>query len=446
MNEKTSGRNIANILLGVLTVIGLSQPAVLSAPQLTPAKKPVSDKACEISPETRQQLEHIAALEPKSWTPADEKFVVDFSGAHPRVSLGHALLSSVLKNSGYEVLSCDEADEAWRLNRDEPKLLSSAIKMRFDRGYEEAGLALAAEGAEYYRNNYDMLLRLIVMLQVVEKQPLMALKLIDLAEKLKPGRPELLLIQVNSLLDAKLFDEAEEPARQLAALSRTRALGLQACGKIWHHRGNNAKAEKYFREAYELANSDPAISSNFFEILTETGKHVEALEPGLLALAVYTGGTEAKQMKKIIVSHLRRSDLHRLAKTTQLVAQRLHTAKELSYLFFSVGDIADNLGGIHHAIAYYQIGLKANPTYGRAYMRLARDLERSGESFETVTFLYAQAAQLAPKDREVQLALARNESRGKSSSNDLAYRIKSSIRVVCAPEVASTGTSVSALP
>lgn len=373
----------------------------------------------------------LALSKPDSLTDADGEFIMNYCQKHPNLSTAHSLLSVYLKKSGYYSLACDESAEAWRLNRNDPRLAYAAIKLLVDNSLEPDAAELALEAMKQYENNYESLINLVVVLQV-EKQYEVALQVLQAAQKLRPDQPELILMRIHSLIALDRFDEAEAPATKLTELPRTRASGLLALGQIWQHRKNNEKAATYLRQAYALANTDPLTCKTLFQVLTDSGHHYEAREPGMMAVVKYTGSPEARQMKQTIIANMHKYDLRRIESVAETIAARLTDPKELSYLFYSVADIADNLGGVRHAIGYYQLGLQTNPKYGRAYMRLARDLEKAGIEPDRVTYLYVQAMQLAPQDKEVISALSRNEARSRGT-RDFASRMKSSMRVVFPP-------------
>lgn len=383
----------------------------------------------------------LAQSKPEALTEADGEFIVTYCQTHSHSSAAHALLGLYLQKAGYYSLACDEAALSWRLNRNEPGLAYSAIKVLVDNSMEPEAGELAMEAMKHYRHNYQNLLNLIVVLQV-EKQHEVALKVLQAAQQLRPDQPELLLMHIHSLVALDRFDEAEAPATRLTQWQATRSSGLLALGQIWQHRKNNEKAATYLRQAYALSKTDASICKTLFQVLTESGLHCEAREPGLMAVVKFTGAPEAKQMKKTIIANMRKYDLRRFESTAETIAYRLAEPKELSYLFYSVADIADNLGGVRHAIGYYQLGLKTNPNYGRAYMRLARDLEKVGMEPDRVSYLYTQAMHLAPQDKEVLASLSRNEMRSQGT-RDFASRLKSQMHEVFPPAssiVARSGT------
>ena len=421
---------------GVLRVSALLCAAALCAQTAASASAPISPAAGakNLSPSnvsnkrlSAREQERVTQLSQRNlFSNDDENFIVRLASHNPNSSTAHALLSIVLKKNGYAELACEQAEQAWRLNRGEPRLLLAAIKGRIESGFENEGLKLAQEGATSYAHDYDTLLQLTILMQL-QKQHESALKIIELAERLKPGKPELLLARVQSLLASGLFDQAEEPARRLVAIKQTTAPGLLALAKIAQHRSLSAQAEQLLKRAYELAPQDAEICRLYFQVLSDSGQHLQALEPGLLAVAVLTGGAQAKQIKLTIIDHLDSEKLPQLHIAANCVAKRLPAAKQLSFLYFCLGDICDHIDETVVAIKYYQLGLQVNPSYGRAYMRLARDLEKTGQPPSGLTPLYAEAARLSPRDNEVQQALLRNEVRTRGQGRDIAGRLKSAL-------------------
>jgi tetratricopeptide (TPR) repeat protein len=372
------------------------------------------------------EVQRISGMKQEDLTSQDERFALGLVEKHPSSSAAHGLLSNVMQKKGFASLSCEESQQAWRLNR-QPDLLYASVKMLINNKFDDDLVDLVKEGCKFYANDYKTLLSLALLLQM-EKQDAVALNAIAQAERIRPGAPEISLTRVHSLLALEKFSEAVAPAKSLARNSSTRPAGLLALARIARHEGQKKASLELATEAYKLAKADADVCLYLFNWSNEDGFFLQALEPGLLAMAKYTGHLEAKQIKVAFNSKIKKHNLRQLATAATNTAALLPDPKELSYLLFSVGDICDHAGGVNHAIAYYKLGLQVNPGYGRAYMRLARDLEKVGEPAQAVTQLYARAAQLAPRDLEVKHALLRNEERAKTRSKDIAFRIKNLLR------------------
>lgn len=370
-----------------------------------------------------------------SFSEGDKSFVIAFAMHHSNDSAAHALLSAILVQSGFTGLACEEAERAWSLNPDSMQLLVAAIKLRLNNRFEKEAFHLALNGAVHFQNDYVRLSSLALLMQV-ENQHEAALTIVTMAEKLRTGAMDICKIKVNSLLALHRYNEARLPAAILASYTGTRTQGLLAQASIQEHAGEHQTALNSLRTAFSLSPTDPEVCKRYFAALSKANLHAAALEPGLVAMAANAGYLESKQIKLTIVSQLGPGDVARLTTTCNAVAGRLADLKQLSALYFLVGDICDKLQATDRAIAFYRLGIAVDPLYGRARMRLARDLEKAGTPSTAVSTLYAEAATLCPSDKEVRQALQRNTDRVKLESKNIGGRVKDLFRnLSCAANV-----------
>jgi tetratricopeptide (TPR) repeat protein len=107
------------------------------------------------------------------------------------------------------------------------------------------------------------------------------------------------------------------------------------------------------------------------------------------------------------------------------VAAILPPGRALAYFYFALGDLLDKSGRYLNAVHCFSKGLEMDPSFGRAHMRLARDLEILGFRGDAVKQNYSLAAELTPPgDQEVMARYERMKERSKAEDRDIAGKLK----------------------
>jgi tetratricopeptide (TPR) repeat protein len=194
----------------------------------------------------------------------------------------------------------------------------------------------------------------------------------------------------------------------------------RALAKMGRYREATAPLAKAF-DAFPLK---PEISSDYRTCLYWQGKYLDALPPALCFLAstssLNSNNIEAKKELSQTIRSVSRSDIE---SAIQAVSRNPLVDGNAAF-HFALGDVLDRSNYCDLAILQYQSGLKLQPTFGRAWYRVAIDLERSTEEYELALQCYRKAKRLARDIKGLDERMRRLETRLANRRQDLAWQFK----------------------
>jgi tetratricopeptide (TPR) repeat protein len=284
-------------------------------------------------------------------------------------------------------------------------------------------------------------------------------KILREAEKIHPANPRLLLAKGSLLNRLNRAADAEACLQKARSLKPADPLIYCALSEAQYNQAHYAEALKSAERALELSPGYPdaylckaeallklrrdkealsALSSGYVhgpfhkELITlylseseRQGDHLVALEAALGRMGLdvnldhLLGDDKDKVIDMIDFCQSKGVAEAEILQKIRDTSDRLRGTGHQGKFLFCLGDIYDAFGKPAQAMAFYREGLQVEPTYGRAWLRLGKDLELTHQNEEALE-CYLKASKYRKEDPEVVQSLAKLKAR----RNDWAWQLK----------------------
>lgn len=332
--------------------------------------------------------------------------------------------------------------------------------------YELLGLREQAtqeyELATKYGPNSPTAVVELIKMQIRSGKVQSAMALLESATRKFPNDPDIMFWVGNYLFTQKRWNEAEN-AYLMALDKNKKILGLSsALGEI-------RLAQGHYGRAFVLAEDDLAIKKDFplahrvrGIALANTGRYQravpslkvafkynpladnvallyaksciwsglfsEALEPALLNLALNSSlETAALPEKELVITTVRKLPDKEVSEVTARVTKRLGMHNSAAF-HFALGDAFDTAGRWQLATEQFRQGLVLDPSFGRGWYRLGKELELHTKNYDEALSYYQKASALEPSDAQISYHVNRLHDRLSSRPGDWAWKLKDLIR------------------
>ncbi|MBY0360135.1 MAG: tetratricopeptide repeat protein [Candidatus Obscuribacterales bacterium] len=344
--------------------------------------------------------------------------------SHAKEPDAHRRLAKAYGQVGMPGLASDELVVAWRLDPANIFDLTAALHYYQFNNETEKSNALIAEALSQYQNN-DNMLDALGQFFLRERDNKNAERFLQAAQKHNPNNPLTLTLLAQALLNSGKYQEALNVTKSLAESKTTQSPAFYLRGKALSALGQNTAACQSFAKSFAMNPHVPEVANAYFNSLLVNDKYNEALPVGLHALYLacrrLEDSSSIKHSLLIVLSHI---NWPAAEKTIEQTSQ----ASRSAYYCFSLGDLLDKFGKPNAAMKQYAQGLSFNPTYGRAYMRMGKEMEKNEQYWGEALQLYARAYNFAPNDPQVEAIYRRFFQRFPNKDRDLALKLKSLIK------------------
>ncbi|MBX9722415.1 MAG: tetratricopeptide repeat protein [Candidatus Obscuribacterales bacterium] len=376
-------------------------------------------------------LENIlSSLDKRKATPNDLESLSTYIKENPSSPDGHLVLSRAYFSLGMDNMYAEEMEKAWILSPTHVSFLLAALKAQTVWNDSASLKSLVDKSLEVYRDNVRMLLILAKQFQA-ENRPAVALRFFERAHQLDPQNRNVLKSFCTLLLSRKEYARVLSESRPLLSENDPTCFAQLLTGLAYTGLGSPEAALPFLEKAHLQNPSQAEIAEAYADCLVALGKTKEALQPSLVALAMqtpYAGRTEEIKLKiRPLISLAKTAELKGAIQT---VVKLNPPANQLAFFYFAFGDLLDKSGKVSLASGCFTDGLNLDGSFGRGYMRLARDYELLGKDSDLILNLYQRAVENAPDDKEVQSRYERMKSRMLSSDHDIAAKLKAAINSV----------------
>ena len=337
---------------------------------------------------------------------------------------GHLVMANAYNQLGMDGMYAEEMEKAWRLSNSSLNFLFASLKARAladdHCGYEN----LVEKAFQTFKNNADMLSK-TGQVFLESNQSKLSLRFLSRARELNPQDMQLLCSYCSNLLALRRYRELLSAATPLFAQERTRALANLLSGTAWYNLNQPEKALPLLARAYHLAPNQPEIAESYFDALIACGKNSQALQPALVALSLQPPfAAHMSVLKAKVKPIIARAKTEDLDNGISQVAKTIPPTNSLAFFYFALGDLLDKSDRIRNASYCYYNGLTIDPSFGRAYMRLAHDWELLGGPPDKIINFYEKAALQTRDDKEVVAKYERMKARKPSLDRDIAAKVK----------------------
>jgi|694.fasta_scaffold151512_2 tetratricopeptide (TPR) repeat protein len=367
----------------------------------------------------------LKALDERKLSEAEMEKVSAYIQKHPDDPDGHLVMSDAYFKLGMTGMYAEELEKAWRLSSNSMLYLLAALKARMISDDPGSFYILVDEAFAKYKNDPKKLNSLGALFQQ-NNQNALALRFLKRATEAAPDNFEYLGNYCASLLAQKKYKQVIENAQTLYSNPQSKTSGALLLGVAYYNLNVPAKAIAYLSEAYAAAPTHAEIAEAYYDALMSNGRKAEATQVALMALATQPLlGTHMETLKNKIKPLIANASVTDIESGIKKVAAILPPGRALAYFYFALGDLLDKSGRYLNAVHCFSKGLEMDPSFGRAHMRLARDLEILGFRGDAVKQNYSLAAELTPPgDQEVMARYERMKERSKAEDRDIAGKLK----------------------
>ena len=369
----------------------------------------------------------LRTLSERAPSDSEMQALTDYLKKHPDDSDSHLAMAQAYNKLGMDGLYAEEISSAWRLSPESLLYLLAALKARVITSDEGKFQELVDEAYNKFQMDPGKLSSLGKLFQANQQIDL-SLRFFDRAVAIAPEDREIRLGYCNVLLAKRRYHELLVKVEPLLQSSDSHFLATLLKGIALFNLNRTEEALSYLKMAYSENNKRAEVSEAYYDALMSAGRTREALEPALFTLALQNPRDKhVNVVKAKIQPCVAKASPAQLVEGIEKVRALLPPGQALSFFYFALGDLSDKTGKRIQGSNLYAAGL-SQFRYGRAYMRLARDLEiLNAASPEQVLELYAQAVILSPEDYEVKASYLRMRERQRTANTDLALKIKHAI-------------------
>ncbi len=347
-----------------------------------------------------------------------------YIGEHPADADGHVVLSKAYLRMGLDTLYAEELEKAWHCSPGTLLYFLAALKV-YAQGEERAKFDnLVEEAYKCYGSNAKVLGVLGKTFQSNSESEL-AFRFLKRAIDLEPKNVELLSDYCMTLLAQRKYVQLLSASKALEFDPQIKPLVLLLNGVANYNLHNTKKALEYLSSAYSTNYMNPEVAEAYYDALVQDGNYKAAVRPAILALAMQPiASKHLDTLKAKVKPVLARASDTELKSACEAVLKLLPPGQALAFFYFSLADILDKSGRYLAAAKLFDAGVQIFP-YGRAYMRLAHDLEILGTvNDKQILAYYKQAALLSPGDEEVKARYLRMKARIPVGQTDIALKLK----------------------
>lgn len=370
----------------------------------------------------------LKALDSRKLTDDEMQKVSLYIQEHPSDPDGHLVMSDAYFKVGMTGMYAEELEKAWRLSSNSMIYLLAALKARMISDDRASFDSLVNEAYAKYANDPKKLNSLGTLFQQNNQNEL-ALRFLKRASEVDPSHAEYMGNYCASLLAQKQYKQVIENAKALYSNQQSKLSGALLLGVAYYNLNMPGTALPYLSEAYAAAPTHAETAEAYYDALIATGRKREATQVALMALAMQPlFGNHMDSLKNKIRPVIADASVEELQGGIKQVSAVLPAGRALAYFYFALGDLLDKSGRYLNAVHCFSKGLELDPSFGRAHMRLARDLEILGFTGDVIERNYTLAAELTPPgDSEVKAKYERMKERSKIADRDIAAKLKTAL-------------------
>lgn len=338
----------------------------------------------------------------------------------------------ILLGNSYDILGMpEEAYEQYQLALkaapNEPTAIVGMIKAETKTGRMHIAEALVKDALKRFPNNPEVKFWagnfLFAKGQVKEAEAMFATAITS--NKAIFGLPSALAV---IRYQQKRYDEALFLAKKDLAKDPTSVLANELAGMSLMKLHRYSEAAKPLAVAFNANPLKSIMAEEYAQALYWKGNYTEALRPALVAMAatanLYSNDAFAKNVVGRILRHVNKKQL---AEAISEVSGKLGIDKSAAF-HFALGDVLDKYRFRELAIQQYKRGLEIEPGFGRAWYRLALDLENYAHDYPEALRCLKKANVASPEDQTISKHLLRLEDRYTTYGTDWAWQLKEWLR------------------
>lgn len=368
------------------------------------------------------------ALTKRPLQPSELDKLAQYLKSNPSDARCLYLLGRNYERNGYMEMAVESYEKARQSDRKlpEPFLILSASRLKS--GLDPKAVdAIVKAALVDFADDPETLTKMGVYLHLLHLTA-QADQLYKQAASKDPGNPDLLVARAFALADAGQFAESLVCADKALAREATNIGGHAARGKALVGLHRRHEAADALGKAFYGTMLDAELTVSYAELLISLNRPIEALEPYLCVLAMTTNQPRVspyvKQKIKGLLKHV--NELQAKVEIDRVATAMQHSEYE-SKLHFAMGDVFDKCGRYNEAMREYKAGIKIEPTFARAYLRLARDYDLHAHDLNKARMNYDMAYRLDASDPEIKAAFERFGQWTVNRHNNLSWRLKQRI-------------------
>lgn len=353
--------------------------------------------------------------------------LLDASKKAPKDPAIKYALGRYYESVNFGTLACDQYWSAFILDQTNSEPLITMARLKIRMGDVDAFNQLVAKAFERFPNDYKVLVTAGLQYQRMNDLK-NAHACYEKAMKLKPSGDAELLSAISQLFfKQSKFHPAIVAAERAIAIDPNSFSALTTKGECLALAGAYDRAFDPLSKAFHNGPLSLELASYYYQTAMQCRRYDEALEPLLIVMASKVGEERALlHYKHRVANVLAVLPDDKIAAAAKSANDRLKGTKWNALLYFCMGDIYDRVKKPQKAVVYYQEGLKSDPNYARAYLRLGEDQEQFGQ-YKLAMDNYDHAYTLLPDDSEIAARHDRLKQRMTNRQNDLAWRLKQAL-------------------
>jgi tetratricopeptide (TPR) repeat protein len=372
--------------------------------------------------------------ENKKPSDADIEQLLKLKATHPEDPAVHYTLGYYYESVNFGTLASEEYLQSYSLDDSDPEPLLAACRLHLRMRDDQFGFTLIRRALAKFPDNYEV--RVVMGLYFHRRGDLANAKICYMkAAKIKPPDATLLGALAQLYWKESDFTEARAAAEATLRLQPISFLGLLTKGECLAVAGNYALALDPLHKAFDEGPYHPELAAVYAETAIRMHRPDLAVQPAMITMAsTIESPRQLLYMKKRVAALIANLPDKKVDEAADIVNAKMYNTQYANTVYFCLGDVYDRVGKPRRAMRFYETGLKGDPNYGRAYLRLGEDQEQYMADYTAAMKNYTLAMKLLPEDPEVEMRFGRLSERYKNYHNDLAWQIKTALRKMALPE------------
>lgn len=355
----------------------------------------------------------------------------------------HLYLGNCYDKLGLPEQALEQFELAAKYGPQEPKAFVEMVKAQIKMGQVPSAMGLIGEAKKKFPNDPEVLFwsgnflqskgrweeaKTAYILAMSQKKQILGLPSAMAEIKLLEGD----FPQAKVLAQADL---AKDP--NFAMANRIYGLALASTGRF-------EQSIEPLNKAYQQQPFKQGLAENLSACAAWAGKWKIALEPAIIALGATATLDSNNPKEKIrlleIFRHSKPEEIEMAVKAATIKAGKHPPAA----FFFALGDVLDSVNMRQLAIEQYKRGLQEEPSFGRAWYRLGKDLEIYAKDYEQALQCYQKAHAFQMKDPEIAMAMYSLSDKLAKRNQDWSWKLRDVLKppkkVEPIPEPAATAS------
>lgn len=362
------------------------------------------------------------------------EFLLDAGKRNPKDATIPYALGRYYESVNFGTLAAEQYWASYVIDQNNPDPLIAMARVKLKLGDLPAASDLVNRAYAKFPNNYKVLVTRGLFYQR-EGNMNRAVECYKAAAKLQPADAELLSASAQLFFKEASYREALRMANKALELDPSSSVALATRGQCLSVMGQPSLALKPLAQAFTGSPYNFELAKFYYATSMRVGRSDLAIAPAMILMAAYVGKPDHLLLfKNRIMQMILTLPDQKVQAAAVMSEKKLDGTKMANLVYFCLGDIYDRLGQPNHAIKYYQGGLKTDPNYARAYLRVGMDQEDYLGDYGEAMKNYKTAFTLLPDDFEIKARMDRLQSRMDNQHNDLAWKLKSVFKKARPPQ------------